>query len=263
MPILLSILAETTTTPRRDGCAQGSSAISKVEMAQSIDYFYRGHWASGVQARVSFGARRRMFDRWRQFAGGRVSGRLLDVGATPDTERLDSNCMIPWFHEAGLAVSVYSPEDVSELATAFPFATIVPSQGFGRPLPARAREYDWVSASAVLEHVGSAAAQIEFIRECATAGDGLFLTTPNRWHWLEFHTKVPLAHWLPRPAHRAILRGLGMPFWASDTNLRLLDQPTLAAMASKVLGRDWNWRIETVSALGMQSNLMLLGRRLR
>jgi hypothetical protein len=117
-----------------------------------------------------------------------------------------------------------------------------------------------VSASAVLEHVGSAADQTAFIRECARVGKGLFITTPNRWHWLEFHTKVPLAHWLPRSVHRRLLRQVGLPFWAEEKNLRLVDRAELGALASRALGSGWDWTIRTINTLGMPSNLLLLAR---
>jgi len=40
---------------------------------------------------------------------------------------------------------------------------------------------------------------------------GVFLTTPNRWFPVEFHTVLPLVHWLPKPQFRALLRKLGAP----------------------------------------------------
>ena len=79
---------------------------------EGIDYFNRGHWLTGVQTRISVGARRKMFQLWHGWAGD-VRGRsVLDVGSTPDRERLDSNCMIPWFLESGLKVALYSPEEI-------------------------------------------------------------------------------------------------------------------------------------------------------
>jgi hypothetical protein len=230
-------------------------------MSDMIDYYDREHWAATLQVRVSYQARRRMFASWRDFAGPVLGSALLDVGGTPDTERQDSNCMVPWFRDAGLSVSLYSPEDLSGLASAFSFATILPSQGFGRPIPAQDGTYDWVSASAVLEHVGSAADQIAFIRECARVGRGLFITTPNRWHWLEFHTKLPLLHWLPRDTHRTVLRTFRLPFWAEEKNLRLVGGREFAELAEAALGTSWDWTIRTVNTLAAPSNLLLLGRR--
>jgi hypothetical protein len=226
-----------------------------------IDYFNRDHWLTGIQTRVSIGARRRMFDRWRAYAGPLAGQTVLDVGATPDRERIDSNCMLPWLHEVGARVALYSPEDISNLREAFPWADLLPSQGFGAPIPAPAAHYDWVTSSAVIEHVGGAAQQIEFLRDCARAARGLFLTTPDRHHWFEFHTKLPLLHWMPRPWHRAALRRLGHTTWAQESHLRLVSGGELRDLAQAALGDDFDFEIQRIWTLGMPSNLILLARR--
>jgi hypothetical protein len=230
-------------------------------VSQGIDYFNRGHWLSEVQARVSVGARRRMFELWRERAGELKGASILDVGATPDVERLDSNCMLPWFQEAGLRLSLYSPEDVSHLATTLPGVRILPPAA-GTSIPAPDASHDWVSSSAVIEHVGSAADQQAFLAECArVARRGLFVTCPNRWHWLEFHTKLPLAHWLPRDWHRAVLRAVGLGVWARESHLRLIGARELRAMAERALGPDWMSNVSVIWTLGLPSNLVLIARR--
>ena len=226
-----------------------------------IDYFGRGHWLTAIQARVSFQARKRMFVIFKNFAGLTDGRTLLDVGATPDIERLDSNCMIPWFSEIGLRVSLYSPEDINHLKDVFKFAAILPASGFGNPIPAEARSFDWVSSAAVLEHVGSRDKQREFIRDSARVGNGLFITTPNRLHWLEFHTKLPLIHWLPSNLHRQLLRRLGLKLWANEEHLNLLTRCDLKALATTALGDEFEWHVRTIWTLGMPSNLVLLARR--
>ena len=84
-------------------------------------------------------------------------------------------------------------------------------------------------------HVGGPDHQRAFIAESARVGDGLFLTTPNRWHWLEFHTKLPLLHWLPRAAHRRVLRWLGKSPWDLESHLRLVGSSELHSLALKAL----------------------------
>ena len=232
-------------------------------MPEGIDYFNRGHWLAGVQARVSLRARWRMFELWRSRAGDLAGASVLDVGATPDAERLDSNCMLPWFQEAGLQLSLYSPEDVSHLMSALPGVRIVPPAP-PPGIPAPDASYDYVTSSAVVEHVGSADQQMAFVRECArVARRGVFLTCPNRWHWLEFHTKLPFLHWLPRAGHRAVLRGLGLPQWARESHLRLLGRRELERLASVALAAGWSCEVRAIWTLGMPSNLILIAARLR
>jgi hypothetical protein len=230
-------------------------------MPEGIDYFNRGHWLTGVQNVISLRARRRMFELWRSRAWVAAEESILDVGATPDTERRDSNCMLPWFQAEGLRLSLYSPEDVSHLAATLPGVGILSSEG-GSRIPAADSSYDWVSSSAVIEHVGSAEQQEAFLRDCGrVAKRGLFLTCPNRWHWLEFHTKLPLLHWLPRTWHRALLRRLGLPLWASESHLRLVGRRELEAMAMRALGREWSVEVGSIWTLAMPSNLVLIASR--
>ncbi len=228
---------------------------------QGIDYFNRGHWLTGIQNRISFAARRRMFDRWLASAGVLQGRSVLDVGATPDRERLDSNCMIPWLHASGARVALYSPEEIGALQADFPYATILPSRGFGAPLPEPETRYDWVISSAVLEHAGNAEGQVAFIRDCARVANGLFMTTPNRFHWLEFHTKLPLIHWLSRPLHRRLLRRFGHTTWAEESHLRLVGAGELRALAARALGGEFSIEIGAVWTLGMPSNLLLIAVR--
>jgi hypothetical protein len=228
---------------------------------QGIDYFNRGHWLTALKNRASFTARRRMFDVWRNYAGASPGKTLLDVGATPDLELIYNNCMIPWFHDMGLAVSLYSPEDIRALSASFPWVNILPTQGFGSAIPAKDRSFDWVTSSAVLEHVGGAQQQVAFLRDCARIGDALFFTTPNRGHWLEFHTILPFLHWLPRRWHRAALRALGQTLWAQESHLRLVTAGELRAMAADALGEHFTFEVRRIWALGMPSNLILLARR--
>jgi hypothetical protein len=150
---------------------------------------------------------------------------------------------------------------VSHLETLFPGATVLPPAP-GAGIPARDASFDWVSSSAVIEHVGSAEQQSAFLRECArVARRGLFVTCPNRWHWLEFHTKLPLLHWLPRAWHRSLLRALGLSAWASEGHLRLVGSRELSALASRALAPEWRLEIRSIWTLGMPSNLVLIARR--
>ena len=51
-----------------------------------------------------------------------------------------------------------------------------------------------------------------------------FITTPNRFYPIDFHTKIPVIHWLPKNIHRLILKTLGLHFYANEENLNLLDK---------------------------------------
>jgi len=227
-------------------------------MTQGIDYFNRQHWLSKIQEKVSFDARKRMYDVWLDYGKGFANKSILDVGATPDVERIDSNCFLTWFHENGMKVTCYSPEDIAHLNELFPFVDVLKGSFNDLNIPVTDISYDWCTSSAVFEHVGSRESQIQFVSEHARVAKSVFFTTPNRFHWLEFHTKIPVIHWLPRNFHRLLLKLIGLNFWASEKNLRLVGKGELRLIAQAALGDDWDFEVQTISTLGMPSNLLLL-----
>jgi hypothetical protein len=138
---------------------------------------------------------------------------------------------------------------------------ILPATADGM-IPVDRSRFDHAVVSAVIEHVGSYASQVKFIAEWArVAGQTLFVTTPNRGHWLEFHTKLPLLHWLPKPLHRRLLRLFGARAWAEESHLNLLTGRELLQAASAACGAEFDLSLHRIRALGMTSNLVLIGRR--
>ena len=91
-------------------------------------------------------------------------------------------------------------------------------QGDACALPFADQSFDVVFSNAVIEHVGDLERQRLFVGEALRVGRRVFLTTPNRWFPIEVHTRLPLVHWLPKPASdRAYdLAGMG---WARDNHL--------------------------------------------
>jgi hypothetical protein len=86
---------------------------------------------------------------------------------------------------------------------------------------------------AVIEHVGSLEKQQAFINELCRVGRSCFITTPNRWYPIEFHTVIPFIHWLPPTYFRAVLTSFGKDFYAKEENLNLLTRKELSGMFPK------------------------------
>lgn len=227
-----------------------------------IDYFDKQHWLASAQAKATQRARLKMVTQWFRHVDIEASDRIFDVGATPEVERPDANCMLTWFLEKTRNLTLYSPEDIAHLVDLFPGVHIRPPGKDVAAWPADDLEFDYVTSSAVIEHVGDAASQVAFIREAGrVAKKGIFITTPNRWHPLELHTKLLFFHWLPKPIHRTILRWLGRPDWALEQNLNLLTKRELVRYAHLALGDRFNISIAHVRFFGMKSNLLLIANR--
>ena len=125
-------------------------------------------------------------------------------------------------------VCACSIEDCSDLEATFPGLRFTPITGDDLPYDDDA--FDTAVSFAVLEHVGSAERQRHFLAELARIAHSFVVFTPYRYFPIEMHTLLPLRHWLPVERHRAMLRALGMPFWADEENLNLLSPGSLCPL---------------------------------
>jgi len=184
---------------------------------------------------------------------------ILDVGVTSDQSYASSNYLEAWYAHKDRIVAA-GLDDASFLQQQYPGVRFVYANGL--KLPFAERSFDVVHSSAVLEHVGCAANQSAYIGECArVARRTIFLTTPNRWFPIEFHTVLPVVHWLPKAAFRVLMRHTGRAFFADEANLNLVSRSDLARLAQGIEG--YRFELSSVPLLGWPSNLLLIGHRLR
>lgn len=207
-----------------------------------------------LPARIAGHQRRKMFSAFLHTMAITEHQTILDVGVTSDRSYDHSNYMEAWYpHKSRVtAVGIDDAAFLEELYRGLRFV-----RANGRDLPFAEGTFDFVHSSAVLEHVGGRNRQLQFLCELwRVAREGIFVTTPNRWFPIEFHTVLPLLHWLPRQLHRKVLIGLGHEFLASEENLNLLSRRDLASLARSA--GIHGFRIETVSLGMMPTNLLLV-----
>ena len=157
---------------------------------------------------------------------------ILDVGATSDETYDSSNYLERWYPHPAM-ITACGIDDASFLELKYPGMKY--RQYDGRELPFPDQSFDIVHSSAVLEHVGSRERQTWFVRELLrVARKGVFFTTPNRWFPVEFHSVLPLVHWLPPPMFRAALRALGHDALALEENLNLLSVAEVVAICRSI-----------------------------
>jgi hypothetical protein len=87
----------------------------------------------------------------------------------------------------------------------------------------------------------------------------VFVTTPNRRFPIEFHTVLPVVHWLPKPLFRGLMRRTGRGFFAEEANLNLMTAREMARAAAGIAG--FTATVSTVHLGGWPSNLLLTMRR--
>ena len=117
---------------------------------------------------------------------------------------------------------------------------------------------DIVISNATIEHVGNYNNQIKMIKNIIKLSKKLFIiTTPNRFHPIDFHTKIPLIHWLPKKLHRKILNMLGLDYFAKEENLNLLSKNDLKNMLNQF--QNISYEILHIDLLKIKSNYIIIG----
>lgn len=210
-----------------------------------------------LPVRLAAHQRRKMFQRFLAATGIAPGEALLDVGVTSDRSYQASNYLEAWYPHKPMITAV-GIDDASFLGALYPGIRFVRANGFN--LPFRDRAFDVVHSSAVIEHVGSFERQRAFVRECCRVSRrAVFITTPNRWFPIEFHTVLPLVHWLPKSIFRNLMRGSGRAFFAEESNLNLMTARELGRAAAA--DSEFRYRIAPVRLCGWPSNLLLIMQR--
>jgi hypothetical protein len=207
--------------------------------------------------RVSTMVRRDMFRMFMSEMQPTDHDLVLDIGVTSDRTYENSNyfeALYPYKRQIVAA----GMQDAAFLERLYPGVRYVQADALDMPFADRA--FDIVHSSAVLEHVGSLGNQARMISECLrVARRGICLTTPNRWFPIEFHTQLPLIHWLPKPISRQVFQWLGFDELARERNLNLMTASELRTITRAAAGFDF--RIAAARLLGWKSNLILFGLR--
>lgn len=213
--------------------------------------------ADSIAVRAAAKARRRMYAAFIASVEPGEDETVLDVGATSDREYEASNYLEAWYPHKERITAV-GLDEAAFLQTTYPGLRFVRADG--RKLPFKDRSFDIIHSSAVLEHVGSRDHQLVFLMELVrVARRAVFVTTPNRWYPIEFHTLLPLVHWLPRSTFYSVLRIAGRGFFADETVLNLLTSMDIRKLASGIPGVKWH--LQHAWFCGWPSNLLLTMKR--
>jgi len=121
---------------------------------------------------------------------------------------------------------------------------------------------DLVVSSATLEHVGNFKNQSKMIKNIINLSNKFFfITTPYRFFPIDYRTKIPLLHFLPKKIHRKILSFIGLKEYAKEENLNLLDFKTVKKMINCQSNKDFEIKILYIKLFGLISNILILGKK--
>ena len=178
---------------------------------------------------------------------------LLDVGTTSSLENHENQILKHFYNK--IQISCLSNLSLEELKLKYEKLSIY--KGDGRAMTFTDNNFDIVTSSVTIEHVGSFKNQIKFISECLRVSNHkTIITTPNRYYPIELHTKIPLLHFLPKKIHRKILNLLGDKFLSLEENLNLLSKKDLLKICQILSIK--KFKIEKIKLFGFVSNYILI-----
>ena len=181
---------------------------------------------------------------------------ILDIGTTADTSE-SSNLIIKSLKD----FETYKSISDQEIKSSFFSKTLQKSitDEFSND-EVETYSSDVVISNATLEHVGSYQEQLKMLKNIIKLSKKLFIVvTPNRMHPIEFHSKIPFIHWLPKKLHRKILSIFGLKYLSKEENLNLLKTSDFINLMKNF--NNIKYDIKYVKFLLFKSNIILIGKK--
>jgi hypothetical protein len=184
--------------------------------------------------------------------------KILDIGTSP----IDSDYQNYLIHKYPYKEKITCASNVKLTKIKKKYPEIKTLQCDGRKIPLKDNTFDIVMSNATIEHVGNNNNQIKFVKESIRLCKKLvFVSTPNRYFPIDFHTLLPFIHWLPKKMHRLLLKKLNLDFFAKESNLNLLSINNLKEICSVL--KIENYKIIRVRLFFFTTNLILVIRKIK
>ena len=182
---------------------------------------------------------------------------VLDIGTTNDTKNKSSNFIVKNLKNIK---NFYSISD--QLITSSFF-----KKTLQKSITENFSEYeienlksDLVISNATIEHVGNYDNQKVMINNMIKLSKKMIIiSTPNRYHPFEFHTKIPFIHWLPKNIHRKILKNIKLTFFSKEENLNLLSKSDFNSLIENEKVKS---EFRYIKFLFLKSNLIFIGKKI-
>ena len=180
---------------------------------------------------------------------------VLDVGTTSDNSLQSSNFLIKQLKSIKIKKSI---SDQKILNDDFFDMTFEGSITENLNDSFENLKSDLIVCSATIEHLGNFSAVKKGIDNIVNLTNKYFIiTTPNRHHPIEFHTKIPFIHFLPKEFYRKLLEFFGNEFFSKEENLNLLSKKDLINLMSNYKNIYYN--INEIKLFGFVSNFIIVG----
>ena len=180
---------------------------------------------------------------------------LLDIGTTEDVTANSSNIFCKMFDFIKIHKSISNQKITNKRFQSSLEKSI--TSDFNEEMINDFKS-DLVISSATIEHVGDFDNQVAKIRNMIQLSKKyVVISTPNRFYPIEFHTKLPFIHWLPKNIFRKALLFLNMKYFADQNNLNLLSKSELKEILN-IFSDRINFKIYNIRFLGLISNFLVI-----
>ena len=200
--------------------------------------------------------RKEMIDKINYFFEDKDIYDAIDIGTTDDEIHESSNYLIKNLKN----IKIFKSISNQKIDSSF-FLKSLNKSITSKFLESDINQYksDLVVSNATIEHVGNFNNQKIMISNIVDLTKKYFIiTTPNRYHPIDFHTKIPLIHWLPKSFHRKILSLIGLKYFSKKNNLNLLSVKDLKKLLNDF--QSFEYKIYHIRFLGFISNYIILGK---
>tara|TARA_Y100000590_G_C15722781_1_gene1014076 strand:- start:1634 stop:2308 length:675 start_codon:yes stop_codon:yes gene_type:complete len=180
---------------------------------------------------------------------------VLDIGTTIDMEHESSNFIVKNLKN----IQVYKSISDQKIQSDF-FSKTLNKSITDNLSEKEINDFkcDLVISNATIEHVGNFENQRKMILNIINLAKKAFvISTPNRYHPIDFHTKFPLIHWFPKNIHRKILSYLGLSYLAKEENLNLLSEKDLESLFK--INNFFKYKTFYIKLLFFKSNFIVIG----
>jgi len=181
----------------------------------------------------------------------------LDVGTTSDEHYESSNFFLKQL-PPDIKISTFSDQIIQRSSNARNPSIYHSYQGSICSEISIKERFDLVICSATLEHVGSRENQNFAIKNLlGLTNKFLLITVPNRWHPIEFHSRIPMIHWFPKKIWRGIFALIpSLQHLSLEENLNFISAKSIKSEILEHPGVE-KVQIFKVRLLGFQSNFAI------
>ena len=182
------------------------------------DIYYEHAMSIPLARRVLIFARKSMYQHFIKTMRPNSESLILDFGVS-ETENDQANMLEKlWPYPQNITCAGMG--DGRELKQANPKVNYIRIKA-GEKMDFPDNHFDIAYSNAVFEHVGSKQAREEILSELKRVAKSVYITTPNRWFFVEHHTAVPFLHYWPK-LFRSFMRDSKYEFWALPQNLQFI-----------------------------------------